>query len=1004
MVEVDFGPNEKQFKRYELLERVEEDQDIFNLLERGLYGGPSDLRRVLIFEKIKGELTNVFYSMEASNTDFYPHQFKPVMHFIESPIGRMLIADEVGLGKTIEAIYIWKEIQARHSARRLLIVCPAMLREKWRGDLRNRFNIASEIVSASTLLERIGDVAQHKSEESFVCIASLEGLRPQADFDDTKNCDVRAELARLLDQNAANEEFALFDYVIIDEAHYLRNPSTANNRLGRLLRDAAHHMVLLTATPIQLKNEDLYQLLRLVDPDQFYDLYSFKEMIIANAHIVRAQRMLWHNPPKIDEAKAALQDAEGSDYFKKDAVLARVREHLMNKVHDPERRIEILRLLESRSLLSQFMTRSRKREVMEQRVERAPQVLRVKFTEAEAGVYEDVTNRLRDKAEGKFGASLFPLITRQRQMASSIPGALHSWQEQNLIDEMLWEDFGLPAPPGMQADNYDDSEHQEDYLAPVAMGASYDIEKLKCNDQKYDELRKFLKEQLEKNPGEKFVIFAYYRGTLNYLARRLKADSIKSALIMGGMGREKDDLIKQFSRSDGPSVLLSSEVGSEGIDLQFCRFIVNYDLPWNPMRVEQRIGRLDRLGQKAERISIINFVVDNTIEDRILLRLYERIGVFRESIGDMEGILGDETEKLIADFFDPKLTNNEREQRSEERTLAICNTQKAQKRLEEEAVNLVGFSDYILDQINDSRDNGRWLSGSELQALVEDFFALNFPGTKIKPVTNGANAAHIVLSGDARQALRNFISENRPPTRTTLHQKPHPVLCVFDPRKTGDIAPETEFVEPSHPLIQWIRNSYQIGHSQLHRVTAIRVAAKDVSVSSGDYVFSAHLWSFSGLKSEKLLAFRAIRLADGQTLGAQESEKLVSVASRVGEILPNAANILPDSPSICRAAVVCDEALDESFGDSLSNCEAENRVRCDQQRTSAEKLAKRKTAELQERINRFREEGKNRVIPMTEGRLKKEEEQLKIKLDRIAKHQHVDPTMVPLALGVIRVV
>lgn len=128
MVEVNFGPNEKQFKRYELLEPIAEEKEIFDLLKKGVFGTPSDLRRVLTFEKVKGELTNVFYSMEASNTDFYPHQFKPVMRFIESPIGRMLIADEVGLGKTIEATYIWKELQARQSARRLLIVRPCCVK------------------------------------------------------------------------------------------------------------------------------------------------------------------------------------------------------------------------------------------------------------------------------------------------------------------------------------------------------------------------------------------------------------------------------------------------------------------------------------------------------------------------------------------------------------------------------------------------------------------------------------------------------------------------------------------------------------------------------------------------------------------------------------------------------------------------------------------------------------------------------------------------------------
>src|SRR5262249_22995827 len=148
---------------------------------------------------------------------------------------------------------------------------------------------------------------------------------------------------------------------------------------------------------------------------------------------------------------------------------------------------------------------------------------------------------------------------------------------------------------GSSPQNWDDS---------AAFGLQYDIGALERGDGKYKALHQFLKQELQRNPEEKFVVFAFFRGTLKYLARRLKADRVKATLMMGAMGSDKDGLIQNFASPDGPSVLLSSEVGSEGIDLQFCRFIVNYDLPWNPMKVEQRIGRVDRLGQKAERISI----------------------------------------------------------------------------------------------------------------------------------------------------------------------------------------------------------------------------------------------------------------------------------------------------------------------------------------------------------------------------------------------------------------
>jgi superfamily II DNA or RNA helicase len=1001
MVEVDFGPNEKQYKRYDLLEPVRAESDLFDLLRSGAFGGPSDLRRVLTFEKVKGDLTNVFYSMEASNTDFYPHQFKPVMRFIESPVGRMLIADEVGLGKTIEAAYIWKEIQARHSARRLLIVCPAMLREKWRTDLRQRFNLVADIVSVRELHDRVSEMTNRAATQSFAYITSLEGLRPPTNFDDEGIQSARAKFARLLDQNVATDDLALFDYVVIDEAHYLRNPSTGNNRVGRLLREASKHLVLLTATPIQIGSDNLYQLLRLIDPDQFYDALLFRDMLHANGCIVRAQRALWSQPADPVSALTAIEEAEKSDYFKSDAVIDRIKIHLRASKLDAERRVEVLRLLEMRSLLSQYMTRSRKREVLPNRVERKAQTLSVAFSPAEAAIYNHVTERIRNQSVGVSGVSLFSLIARQRQMASSIVGALESWRDRDLLDELLWEDMGQP---GGAVDRDDDGGTAiGERSIPVAFGYAFDIAELERTDAKYEALITFLRGELARNPREKFVLFAFYRGTLKYLARRLRADGITAGVIMGDMGDSKDLILEQFRRPDGPSVLLSSEVGSEGIDLQFCRFLVNYDLPWNPMRVEQRIGRLDRLGQRAERISIINLAVSNTIEDRILMRLYDRINVFRESIGDLEEILGETTEKLMIALLDPNLTDDERERQSAVAELAIQNTQEQQRELEQEAVNLVGFSDYILDHINESRDRGRWLSAAELVTLVEDFFARKYPGTKAEGVAGEQFLLRLSLSEEARRDLAYFIEDLKPSTRTRLHQSSRPVPCNFDPRNTQAKSPDTELIEPGHPLILWIRNNYEADQSQLYRVAAVKLGTQQAGVPIGDYAFCAQRWSFKGVREDQLLAFSAAGVRGGEPLSGAQSEELVTRAARFGDVFPNAENLVDSMEGVGAAAFECEQQLNDAFAARLSDFEAENTLRCNQQEVSATKFAERRLAELQQRLSRYRAADNLRPVAMTEGLVRREEEQLRLKLDRVSRRRQVDPTLSLLGVGVIRV-
>jgi hypothetical protein len=250
--------------------------------------GPEHLHRAILTEKVKGRLTEVFYSMGTGNATFYPHQFKPVLKLVFSTGGRILIADEVGLGKTIEAIYVWKELQARFGCRRMLVVCPSMLQQKWQAELRNRFAIEANIVDAKELLRQLERVADDTTT-SFVSIGSIESLRarrPKTE-DAERPVGPRQLLAAFLAEHESTDGSELVDLVVIDEAHYSRNPATAANYLASFLASASFHLVLLTATPIQLGSENLFQLLTLLDAHRYANLDVFNAMRRANAPIAR---------------------------------------------------------------------------------------------------------------------------------------------------------------------------------------------------------------------------------------------------------------------------------------------------------------------------------------------------------------------------------------------------------------------------------------------------------------------------------------------------------------------------------------------------------------------------------------------------------------------------------------------------------------------------------------------------------------------------------------------
>ena len=205
---------------------------------------------------------------------------------------------------------------------------------------------------------------------------------------------------------------------------------------------------------------------------------------------------------------------------------------------------------------------------------------------------------------------------------------------------------------------------------------------------------------------------------------------------------------------------MSSEVGAEGIDLQFCNAIVNYDLPWNPMKIEQRIGRIDRIGQKEKVLLIYNFVCDGTIDEKIYNKLWKRIQVFENVLGDVEMLLNNKISELTNSIFSRKLTSEQQDQLISQTAAAIERNIQEQEELEQDAGELVAFYDVITQRISNSKEAGRWVSADDVEFMFKDFFKTNYPGTQFLGQANKPNFYKIQLSPEANDDFRAFMKDN----------------------------------------------------------------------------------------------------------------------------------------------------------------------------------------------------------------------------------------------------
>ncbi len=985
------------------LELIEEGVlDPYVLIQQGRYGKVSQLRRNLTHIQLSGRLANLVYSMDTTNTDFYAYQYKPVLAFLDSPSNGILIADEVGLGKTIEAGLIWTELRAREDARRLVVICPAMLREKWKDELRERFGVQAEIMNADQLVNALQQ-NKHEELDGKGIICSLQGLRPPPDWEDdvAKDSPTR-RLAKLLDVKSDDE--AIIDLLIVDEAHYLRNPKTQSAKLGHLIREVSEHVVLLSATPINMGSDDLFHLLNLVDPDSFGIKAVFPRVLDANAPLVKAQKTVLDRRSSSAEVIDLLKEAQSHDYLSSSRQLDRlITSDVENgDLNDEGHRIALADKIEKVNLLSHVISRTRKKDVMELRVVRDPYTYVVKLPDdgEEREFYNAVTNEIRRYAFDKDISDGFLLASPQRQLSSCMYAAASAWSERaeldkDLMKEQVYEDSG------------GDLEKQPD-VSPLmdrlrkAVLPGVDMKALRKNDSKYAEFKKVVIGYLDDHPGEQVVVFSYFRKTLTYLAERIEEDGYKSMVLMGGMKETKQDMINRFRSDKSIRVLLSSEVASEGVDLQFCRVLVNYDLPWNPMKVEQRIGRIDRLGQEADKISIMNLCYEDTIDERIISRLFDRLDIFQSALGDMEAVLGDLVRELTTDLLSRQMTREEEANRIEQTSLAIENIKQQEEELEGRASQLIAHSGYIIEQVKAAYQFSRRVTDRDLKIYVQDYLKKKAPGHTFHEIQGDKVYHEIKLPTRTAAALDDFIKQKKLHGQSRLGGG-EKIRCeiVNKVRRVGD---RIEQISQFHPMVRFISQELSQDMEAFFPLVALRLRDDLAGVPTGIYVFAVHRWAFSGLRTEEDMKARIISLKSREIMGLDESWDLVTRSRLDGrDWLSSESDLKPIAQEIENNILDCEDQLQEDFQQLAIQKENENSDLVDFQINTAKRHIERQVAKIEEVIDRLMLQNKRQTIPAHKGRIKKLKERFEVKNESLQRKMDIKRSTEEVTMGVIEV-
>jgi len=618
---------------------------------------------------------NLFYSyyksyqikcITNSRLTLMPHQINVTHRLSEEHFPRIILADEVGLGKTIEAgIYI-KEMMARDLAERILIIVPASLVKQWQFEMDNKFNIKFTIYDGKKIKELKGKGSYRHPEI----------LQNPFYYDNLIICSLQFARNRKYIELLSNISW---DIVIFDEAHHLRryliNATTGNYRetlnyeLARNLSAKSESILLLTATPLQLHSFELFSLIELIHPEIFENFSDF-EHFRKNMPFINLLTTNLNNIEKLNsfEVKNTIKLLKDLRYVEKNKNI----NEILSKLKDDSFKLNLLRKIAEDHTLSKFLIRNRKKNVFTEDVlnRRIVNTIMVNPTREELDVYNEIRlylAKIYNSSVSKENVGIGFVITTLQKLLTSSKYAFLKSLERRLDQIDRYKDIFLDTDIIKEGNpEYYESELEEELLDvdDIFEGKA---EKEKKNDEinllnqekilkefysnlkalpydsKSDKLLELLNNIYIQNPNEKIIIFTQFVDTLNHLKYLIENlnHQLSVELFFGGLDNiQKDEAVERFKNSKEFSILISTEIGGEGRNFQFCRVLINYDLPWNPMKLEQRIGRLDRIGQESQEIYIYNFFMEGTVETDVIHALIKRINLFEESIGILEPIIG----------------------------------------------------------------------------------------------------------------------------------------------------------------------------------------------------------------------------------------------------------------------------------------------------------------------------------------------------------------------------